>query len=77
MPDIDKISAGKLRSMGASVPQNIPDCATIPRKDVTFGQVKINETTDDTVSVEIPVVTKGTFKWVDVGLVVTPFGIKE
>lgn len=77
MPDIDKISAGKLRSMGASVPQNIPDCATIPRKDVTFGQVKINETTDKTVSLAIPVVMSGSFKWIDLDFVVGPTDIKE
>jgi len=31
MPEYDRVSAGELRSRGYAIPEQIPDCAEIPR----------------------------------------------
>lgn len=62
--DDDRISAGELRELGVPVPENIPDCATVPRRSM---QLKVGSSSvapdKQTLNMNFDVTFTEPFKW--------------
>lgn len=63
------VSAGELRAAGYSVPENIPDCAWVPRSSVRVNNDEVSAHTDpgdpSIVHVSVSVEFTEPFKWVE------------
>jgi hypothetical protein len=59
------ISAGEIRSWGVVVPDDIPDCATVPRSAMHFGTVACTAGGEPTeISAQCEVTFTEPFRWI-------------
>jgi hypothetical protein len=72
--DTDRISAAQLRAVGCKIPDHIPDCATVPRTALIFGDpdVSMDEAKKDTCNISIPLNINAAFTWHETVFVVKP-----
>ena len=64
------ITAGKLRASGIAVPNDIPDCAWVPKHTMRFGEPDVAMDAEDPtkVRVNVPVTFAVPFRWVRVNV---------
>lgn len=59
IPESQRLSAGTLRGMGIAIPDEIPDCAWVPRDSVKMDTVAKGET------VAVVLTFKEPWRWVE------------
>jgi len=70
----DRISAGELRASGTRIPDDVPDCATVPRHAIKIDVLSTSFTSDHRMIVDANVTITEPFEWIDLSVTITKDG---
>lgn len=60
----DRISAGQLRALGCNIPKHVPDCASVPRAALVFGET-VCRCDGDVLHCSLSIQINAPFEWVE------------
>lgn len=67
------IYAGQLREMGGELPDNIPDCAWVPKSSVSWGKPSFKEAdSPDRLEMDIDIHISEPWRWASIDITIPP-----